>query len=191
MTRRTSEDDKYGTTKEYRRAFEEIQKESIHDNHLALLREHFASPDHTATWEQLARKVGYANFNAVSLQYGIFAGRVANHLGLIKKPEGFWLFVLAKWADHRDPKSGHTRFVLRRPVIRALLKLGIVKEKEFFTPNPDEVVKGSLVRDGGRRAVLVNVYERNPVARKQCIAAHGVNCCICGFNFGEVYGRDA
>jgi predicted HNH restriction endonuclease len=35
---------------------------------------------------------------------------------------------------------------------------------------------------------LVNAYERDPEARRRCIAAHGTNCCVCGFNFGAVYG---
>ena len=33
--------------------------------------------------------------------------------------------------------------------------------------------------------------ERNPEARRRCIAAHGTACCICGFSFGAVYGPEA
>ena len=32
-------------------------------------------------------------------------------------------------------------------------------------------------------------YERNKTARKQCIAAHGCACTICGFDFEEKYGE--
>jgi predicted HNH restriction endonuclease len=39
--------------------------------------------------------------------------------------------------------------------------------------------------------VTVNAYERNPEARRQCIAAYGAACCICGFLFGAVYGPEA
>jgi predicted HNH restriction endonuclease len=34
----------------------------------------------------------------------------------------------------------------------------------------------------------VNSYERNPAARRACIAHYGTGCSVCGFNFGQVYG---
>jgi predicted HNH restriction endonuclease len=34
----------------------------------------------------------------------------------------------------------------------------------------------------------VNAYERNPEARRRCIEHYGSRCCICGFDFGAVYG---
>jgi predicted HNH restriction endonuclease len=37
----------------------------------------------------------------------------------------------------------------------------------------------------------VTVYERNPLARQQCIAHYGCTCFTCGFSFGEVYGEIA
>ncbi|MDR0458265.1 MAG: HNH endonuclease [Burkholderiaceae bacterium] len=32
-------------------------------------------------------------------------------------------------------------------------------------------------------------YERNPIARKQCIVHYGTSCFVCGFNFGVTYGN--
>src|SRR5438034_66955 len=119
-------DEEFGTANDYLRAFETVRAEGIPDNHLALLRAHFAAPDHTATWAQLAAAVGYANFNAVNLQYGKLAARVASQLGIRQPPLDFWLSVLAGWAAERDPASGHTAFVLRRPVIEALRQLGLL-----------------------------------------------------------------
>jgi hypothetical protein len=55
---------------------------------------------------------------------------------------------------------------------------------------PDEISAVGLT-EGAVRTITVNAYERNPEARRQCIAAHGSNCCICGLNFGEVYGPEA
>ena len=45
--------------------------------------------------------------------------------------------------------------------------------------------------EGASRSVSVTVYERNPLARQQCIAHYGPTCFACGFNFGEVYGETA
>ena len=35
----------------------------------------------------------------------------------------------------------------------------------------------------------VNVFERSRKARQKCIDHYGLNCAVCGFNFGEVYGE--
>ena len=40
------------------------------------------------------------------------------------------------------------------------------------------------------KKVLVNKYERNSVARRQCLEIHGTSCSICGFNSLVVYGED-
>ena len=118
-------EDQFGTANAYTRAFRALENEGIPDNHIALLQAHFNSPAHTTTWARLARAVGYAKGSAVHLQYGKLAGRVARHLGVVVRPNGFWIFVLADWAAERDT-SGHTAFVLRRPVIEALTRLGIL-----------------------------------------------------------------
>ena len=36
--------------------------------------------------------------------------------------------------------------------------------------------------------VVVNAYERSPVARSRCISHYGPMCLVCGFSFGSVYG---
>lgn len=48
-----------------------------------------------------------------------------------------------------------------------------------------------ILLEGGLYRIAINAYERNPKARRQCIAAHGTTCCLCGFNFGNVYGKAA
>lgn len=50
--------------------------------------------------------------------------------------------------------------------------------------------------EGSKKIVTVNAYERNPIARKECInyflfLNNGkLKCEICGFDFGEVYGDE-
>ncbi len=117
-------DEKFGTAEDYYRAFVPLQKEGISEPHINLLKAHFKAPKHTATWAQLAPEVGYATGSAVQLHYGKLARRVATQLGITEPPEGFWLHVLADWAKKKGPE-GHTAFVLRRPVIEALTRLGI------------------------------------------------------------------
>lgn len=53
---------------------------------------------------------------------------------------------------------------------------------------PEEVVDTDNLIEGSVRQITVNAYERNARARTKCIEAHGTTCCICKFNFGEMYG---
>lgn len=55
--------------------------------------------------------------------------------------------------------------------------------------SPDEIPEGALLVEGATCCITVNAYERNAEARRQCIEAHGTNCCICGFTFSELYGN--
>jgi 5-methylcytosine-specific restriction enzyme A len=55
-------------------------------------------------------------------------------------------------------------------------------------PLPDEVDVSTPIREGAKYQVIVNAYERNPVARSCCIAHYGPTCVVCGLNFGAVYG---
>lgn len=53
---------------------------------------------------------------------------------------------------------------------------------------PDEIT-ATVLYEGAISKVLVNAYERNPVARQKCIERYGTSCCVCGFNFGKVFGE--
>jgi hypothetical protein len=53
---------------------------------------------------------------------------------------------------------------------------------------PEEVVATPAMIEGAVCRVSVNAYERSPEARQRCIEYYGTDCCICGFNFGAVYG---
>ncbi|WP_339148991.1 MULTISPECIES: HNH endonuclease [unclassified Sutcliffiella] len=56
--------------------------------------------------------------------------------------------------------------------------------KDFF---PEEVP--ATLEEGKRKTINVNVYERNPIARKQCIDFYGVKCQICNIDFEDTYGE--
>ncbi len=56
---------------------------------------------------------------------------------------------------------------------------------------PEEIDGTASIREGASHQVTVNAYERDPAARRLCIAKHGTKCCICGFSFGATYGEAA
>jgi 5-methylcytosine-specific restriction protein A len=54
--------------------------------------------------------------------------------------------------------------------------------------DPTQPVPGTYP-DGAVARVAVNRYERDPEARRACIAHRGTNCAACGFSFELVYGE--
>lgn len=89
-----------------------------------------------------------------------------------------------------ENRSGEWHWILRPQVAQALEMLGWVEGSTFLTPEEISATTATFV-EGAVCRVTVNAYERNAAARRDCIAAHGTTCCLCGFNFGEVYGEVA
>lgn len=56
------------------------------------------------------------------------------------------------------------------------------------TTLPDELPAGGPIVEGAAKRIVVNAYERNPEARRRCIAHYGPRCVVCGCNFAEIYG---
>lgn len=65
----------------------------------------------------------------------------------------------------------------------------LVKDDFAETIFPDEVDFGIPYSEGRTRQVTVNIYERNPLARQECITFFGSNCQVCDFNFQTKYGE--
>jgi len=58
-------------------------------------------------------------------------------------------------------------------------------------PITEEVAEPDRFVEGAVRRITVNAYERCARAREACIRHYETVCCICGFDFGEVYGPEA
>lgn len=108
----------FGTVEDYRRAFARVLPTAA-KNQIALIRAHLESPTHTASAKELARAIGVKEFVEVNRTYARLAKAVAGHLGIMKPAEGFWLFILADWAEGAH-SEGNTRFRLRPEVVQAL-----------------------------------------------------------------------
>lgn len=62
-------------------------------------------------------------------------------------------------------------------------------DREISYPDEvDEEMKESL-KEGAKKQVVVNAYERNPEARRQCLYHYGFDCKVCGINFENMYGK--
>jgi hypothetical protein len=55
-------------------------------------------------------------------------------------------------------------------------------------PHPDEVATPHALHEGAVRTVVINAYERNPIARQRCIEHYGHKCSVCKLHFETRYG---
>jgi hypothetical protein len=62
----------------------------------------------------------------------------------------------------------------------------------------EELIKSDLLKrwweetaEGEPKTVELTRYERNPIARRQCIEHYGTDCYVCRFSFGRIYGEKA
>jgi 5-methylcytosine-specific restriction protein A len=154
------------------------------DRHFQFLRLHYHAPERTVTAKQLADLVGYSSYSVANAQYGRLARLVGERLDYNPEPERLGTLVLF------EKRLGEWHWPMRPEVARALEILGWVEGVGVLLP--EEVDAATMpVFEGAAHQIIVNAYERDPEARRQCLAAHGTTCCVCGFNFGAVYGSVA
>lgn len=166
----------------YVAAFQQLL--NINDRQKRILRAHYHSPDRTVTARQLAELAGYGRYTVVNAQYGRLARLVGEQLDYHPEPERLGTLVTF------EKRHGEWHWLMRPEVAEALERVGWVEGVGFQFPEEISAATSQLV-EGAAYRVLVNAYERNPEARRRCIAAHGTTCSICGFSFGKVYGEVA
>lgn len=86
--------------------------------------------------------------------------------------------------DYYENISGHN-VVGRKQILNDYLK-NYGEPDNYFSEefNDDEKLKEGLTKK-----ISVNIYERNPIARKRCIEHYGAKCSICDFDFEEKFGE--
>lgn len=85
-------------------------------------------------------------------------------------------------------KSGSLRIEEVSPRVSSFLVLVVAMLPELGASALQPQVR-SLLEEGEARTAYVKRLERSRVAREICIAVHGENCCVCGMNFGNRYGK--
>ena len=147
------------------------------------------SPEHSATAGQLKALLGLKSVVQVNSAIGYFGRRVQEVWG--RHPEGFAANEYSWWqvvATGQPEKEQGFIWRLRAEVVTGLVACGFSASGDAL---PNEVRDSEVFFEGSVRQVLVNAYERNPVARVRCIEAHGCKCAVCGFDFGSAYGAGA
>lgn len=64
-----------------------------------------------------------------------------------------------------------------------------VQEEKEELRLPKKIPSRSAYNEGTVQRILINRYERDPRARKECIGHYGTKCFLCGFDFVAIYGK--
>jgi hypothetical protein len=95
--------------------------------------------------------------------------------------------VQGKPGDFRRPKAAIKARGIDNDSYAPALAERVRRQVAAVRLSEEVTVSGRLI-EGAVCSVVINRYERNPVARARCIAHHGPSCVVCGFNFGAAYG---
>ena len=172
----------------YVRALTALNKR-VTEKHRSLFRVHYHAPDRIGTAKQLASWAGVRHWVVVNSRYARLGHAVCDELDI--KPQlrsdntyRWW----SVWSRGWDTPGGFVWQML--PVVAAAFEqLGWVgPSASFFLP--EEVTNAPPLVEGAICRVTVNTYERNPEARRRCIAAHQPRCYACEFEFGATYGAE-
>jgi hypothetical protein len=55
---------------------------------------------------------------------------------------------------------------------------------------PEEIPGGQKFEEGAAVQILIDRYERDPAARRRCIAHYGAVCVVCGLSLADQYGPE-
>ncbi len=155
----------------------------VTDSQSQMLRYHYNAPSRTVTATQMAEAVGFGHYSIANSQYGRLGRLVGDELEYNPMKERLGTLVTF------EKRNEVWHWVMRPQVAEALERLGWIGTVP--APLLTEATKLAVpLVEGAVSQEWVTVYERNPEARRQCIAAHGSSCCVCGFNFGAVYGAE-
>ena len=144
------------------------------------------APHQAASASQLKTLLGLGAVVQVNAAMGRIGRKLHAALGVhpdgLESGEFEWWHMIATGQATKD--RGFV-WQLREEVVAGLLSGGY---SASGNPLPNEVNDAEMFKEGAVRQMLVNAYERNPVARVRCIEVHGAKCFVCGFDFGVVYG---
>lgn len=163
--------------------------QGLHTNHLRVLQALLFASNHSASASQLRRLLGLSAIIQVNSAIGQIGRRIHAELG--KHPEGLEQGEFEWWHVVATGRNIGTRgfvWTLRQEVVEGLLAFGL---QQHGFAQASEVQPQEVLTEGSARQVLVNAYERNPVARARCLEHHGYQCASCGVDFGETYGEAA
>lgn len=157
----------------FKEATEALEKENINKN---------TASDYLHNYSKLVNGIGFTRtMNIAATRY--FLEKISETKGyeILQKA----LLSLSLHIEYYEDISG-SKVKKRNEILNEYLaKYGISLDNYFG----EEELEEKLV-EGASKSIKVNIYERNPLARKKCIEHHGCKCSVCGFDFEKAFGED-
>jgi predicted HNH restriction endonuclease len=169
------------TASEYVSAFHSLQ---LPPHYMQMLLTHYYAPNQTLTATMMAKALGYENFNAANLHYGMLGGLIGKKLGWNPLPE-FKVNVLV------DFKKDKELLWIMKPVVAEAIKLLGWDEDASTIPEEIEVNENKPIYEGAVKRISINAYERSTRAREECLLHYGCKCSVCDINLSDIYGEIA
>jgi 5-methylcytosine-specific restriction enzyme A len=148
----------------------------------------FFAPECESTAPEITAALGLGNEpGPANSKLGNLGKRIAKCLDLnlpkrSEKSPGWWQIVVKG-----EKRKDGFYWQLKEELAEALIDLNLL---DSFDPKifPEEL-SSTTYHEGSGKKVVVNKYERNPVARKICIKHYGAICTVCNFSFTKTYGE--
>lgn len=75
------------------------------------------------------------------------------------------------------------------PIAQKLESLWALRTGTAEIQYPEQISDDSFLKEGAKKQIQINVFERDPKARQQCIDHYGLSCTVCNFHFELAYGQ--
>ncbi|AGT31207.1 hypothetical protein M493_04520 [Geobacillus genomosp. 3] len=163
----------------------------FHGEDVELIRTLYYFPDCRASGKELARFLNKVSHSPLNAQVGRLGNRIVRKYPDVQFPmerEGKvrWWNIPFLGEEHPGRYTWQLRPELREAVRRYEQQEMDRHEEGALLPSELEDIP---LREGGKKLVAVNRYERNARARRLCLQRHGYRCSVCQFDFEEVYGE--
>ena len=111
----------------YAKAFQEIEPKITKNQHRMMIYHH-AAPNYVTTARVLALTVGYKDFQAANIQYGLLCSMIADAMGI----DYLGVLMLDTFAHPDTAKNTECLWVMRANVVQGLEELGRVEKKSHL-----------------------------------------------------------
>jgi 5-methylcytosine-specific restriction enzyme A len=155
---------------------------------LSIFQTLYSFENHKAYASQIGLMLGYKGKSPhapLNLEIGKYAKRISKFYDIhfterASKKYKYWDLFFNGWEEDRF-------FVwqLKTELIKALESCELTGEILGANEFP---YNNLTLSEGVKKTVIVNSYERNPIARRICISHWGKKCSICDFDFYKSYG---
>ncbi|MEE1132200.1 MAG: HNH endonuclease [Caryophanon sp.] len=145
-------------------------------------------PNGKATATDIAQQMGVM-YPSLNLKEAAIVKRIMKRrhdVAYPKREDGTYRYWNTLFYGGDAEKKGMYYWQLRDELKEALTRY-LQKEPAQIAQEISHT-EAEVLYEGAKKSIIVNRYERNETARKQCLAHYGYTCTVCELRFEEMYG---